>query len=586
MHIRLSNSVLDRIEKRLRKLYPDQHAGLMDRLLYTVGRYGVGLDIRAPEQPWSEKDVVLITYGDSIRKEGEEFHEMPLVTLRRFYSEFLKGTISTVHILPFYPWSSDDGFSVIDYRQVDSALGTWGEVEDLGRECDLMFDLVLNHCSSRSSWFKDFVSGIQPGRHYFLEMDPETDLSEVVRPRTSPLLTETPTRDGKTYVWTTFSADQVDLNWQNPDLLFEFIDILFLYISKGVRILRLDAVAFLWKKLGTSCIHLGETHEMVKLFRDLCELVAPQVLVLTETNVPQQENLSYFGEGDEAQMVYNFSLPPLLLHGLLRNEAKHLTDWAKQLPEPPEGCTYFNFSSSHDGIGVRPIKGILDDQELDFLVEEVQKRKGKVNFRSGPKGKKEPYELNITYFSALSDPEDEDRGIARFLCSQAVVLSLRGVPSVYIHSLTATQNYLEGVEKTGQNRTINRKKWDDSELRDRLKDKKSSHARVFQEYLRLIRRRSNYRSFHPDGEQRVLDMGDSFFVVLRTAPDKSESVLCIFNFSGEEQLIKNPQNTEMSRKITGFYDIVSGKTLSSGKKGITLDPYQFLWLVPRMGNEK
>ena len=583
MHHRLSNDIMERIEGRLKRLYPDQSEGLIDRLLFTVGRYGTGTDRKKPDRMWDEHDVVLITYADSIRRTAEDFNELPLVTLRRFYREYLKGAVSTVHLLPFYPWSSDDGFSVINYREVDPAVGGWGEVEDLSRECDLMFDLVLNHCSSESSWFKDFVSGIQPGRHYFLEMDPDTDLSEVVRPRTSPILTETPTRDGKTHVWTTFSADQVDLNWQNPDLLFEFIDILFLYISKGARILRMDAVAFLWKKLGTSCIHLPETHEVVKLFRDLCELVAPHVLVLTETNVPQEENLSYFGKGDEAHMVYNFSLPPLLLHGLLRNDATHVTEWAKQLPDLPKDCTYFNFSSSHDGIGVRPLKGILDEAELDFLVEEVRKREGRVNFRTGPGGKQEPYELNITYFSALGEPGDEKAGVARFLCSQAVVLSLRGIPSIYVHALTACPNDLEGLEATGQNRSINRKKWEVAELTGLLEDEATAQSRVFHALTRLLKRRSNYKAFHPDGAQRVLEMGSSFFVVLRRSPDEKETVICIFNFSGERQVIKNPQDTEMAKKIKSFYDIVSGKTLGSGKKGITLEPYQFLWLVPKFG---
>lgn len=129
-----------------------------------------------------------------------------------------------------------------------------------------MFDLVLNHCSARSSWFKDFIAGIEPARHYFLNMDPKQDYSEVVRPRTSPLLTKTRTIDGEANVWTTFSADQVDLNWCNPEVLFEFIDILMFYISKGMRIVRMDAVAFVWKELGTNCIHLPETHEIVKLF--------------------------------------------------------------------------------------------------------------------------------------------------------------------------------------------------------------------------------------------------------------------------------------------------------------------------------
>jgi len=581
MHKRLSNTLLDQIENRLKLLYPDQSAGLMERLLSAVGRYGVGLDISKNDSAWDEGDAVLITYADSVVVKEEGHHELPLVTLKRFCRDYLRGAISTVHILPFYPWSSDDGFSVIDYRAVEESLGNWQEVEDLGGEFDLMFDLVLNHCSSESSWFKDFVAGIQPGRHYFLQMDPRTDLSGVVRPRTSPLLTKTPTRDGPAHVWTTFSADQVDLNWQNPDLLFEFIDILFLYICRGVRILRLDAVAFIWKKIGTSCIHLPEAHELVKLFRDLCSLVAPNVLILTETNVPQEENLSYFGNGDEAHMVYNFSLPPLLLHALLRNDATFLTRWAQALPNPPEGCTYFNFSASHDGIGVRPLKGHLDEREIDFLVQETQRRGGKVSFRSGPGGKDEAYELNITYFSALCESGDEAPGPDRFLCSQAVVLSMRGIPGVYIHSLLGTSNDLEGVEATGQNRKINRKKWDRAELLNRLEDPDSVHSKIMNNYTRLLKKRAKHKAFHPDGNQAILSPDSRLFGLVRTAPDNSETIICLFNFSGEPVTVKSFYEPKEGKTVRSYYDIVSGKTLASVKKGVTLNPFQFVWLLPR-----
>ncbi|MGE9296820.1 MAG: alpha-amylase family glycosyl hydrolase, partial [Puniceicoccales bacterium] len=304
----VDQQILARIKKRLRYLYGDQADQLTERLYYMVGRYGVGTQPPIkPENPWTENDVFLITYADMVQQEGEA----PLATFRRFATEHLKGAINTVHILPFYPWSSDDGFSVIDYREVKSDYGNWRDVERLGDDFKLMFDLVLNHCSSQSAWFRDFLVGIAPGDEYFLEMDPATDVSAVVRPRTSPLLTKTITRDGDAWVWTTFSADQVDLNWQNPDLLFEFLDILLLYISHGATTVRLDAVAFLWKELGTDCLHLPQTHEMVKLLRDVCELVAPHVLIITETNVPHAENVSYFGNNDEAHMVYNFSLPPL-----------------------------------------------------------------------------------------------------------------------------------------------------------------------------------------------------------------------------------------------------------------------------------
>ncbi|MCB1120747.1 MAG: alpha-amylase, partial [Verrucomicrobiae bacterium] len=360
----IDRAQFDQVKRRLHRLYGDQAERCIERFLMMVGAYGVGLNPFPVDELWNERDVVLITYGDSIRKEGEA----PLQTLRTFCNRRLKGAIKVVHILPFYPWSSDDGFSVKDYRAVDPELGDWKDVDAFSDDFNLMFDLVANHCSSKSGWFKEYVGGILPFNTYFKEGSPEDDLSDVIRPRTSPLLTKFETRDGPRYVWTTFSADQVDLNWENPDVFFEFLDILLFYISQGARIIRLDAIAFLWKTVGTSCLHLTETHEIVKLYRDILGILAPHVILLTETNVPHEENISYFGQGDEAHMVYQFSLPPLLLHGLLTENPKPLKSWAESLGDIPSGCTFFNFTSSHDGIGVRPLQGLLPDKELDKLV--------------------------------------------------------------------------------------------------------------------------------------------------------------------------------------------------------------------------
>ena len=575
----VSREQLRRVLRRLGKLYGGQADKHLERFFVMIGRYGVGDYETIVEGPvWDERDTVLITYADTLSDSGGE--GSPLNTLESFACRHLKGAIRTIHLLPFYPWSSDDGFSVIDYRQVDPANGTWADVEKLGQEFDLMFDLVLNHCSAMSSWFNDFIAGIEPARHYFLQMDPSLDYSDVVRPRTSPLLTQTRTRDGDAHIWTTFSADQVDLNWQNPEVLFEFLDILFLYISQGMRIARLDAVAFLWKTLGTSCIHLPETHEVVKLFRDILEIVAPRTILLTETNVPHEENVSYFGQGDEAQMVYQFSLPPLLLHGLVTGKAIYLTKWASELDPPPEGCTFFNFTASHDGVGVRPIEGLLPEEEKNKLIEHVEAAGGKINWRAMPDGTQQPYELNITYYSALSDPVNPELGVARFLCSQALMLSLRGIPGVYFHSLTATENDLHGVEISGINRRINRHKYELDELDAHLAEG-CAHT-VFNTYLKMLRRRSRHPAFHPDAAQYVIDVDPEIFVHSRVSINRDEVVFCIYNFSNQQKRMVNPANTELLKNAKGFYDILSGRTIGSGKKGVTLAPYQALWLVPRI----
>jgi len=575
----ISQKKLQSIRRRFRRLYGDQAERLEERFVAMIGRYGVGLDVgsrQASQAPrWDQHDVWLITYGDMVQTAGER----PLVTLNRFCTEYLQGAVKGVHILPFNPWSSDDGFSVIDYRAVGEEFGEWRDIEAFSGDFDLMFDLVLNHCSRRSAWFKDFLVGIAPGRHYFLEMQPDTDLSQVVRPRTSPLLTKTTTRFGEQYVWTTFSDDQVDLNWQNPDLLFEFLDILFLYISKGVRILRLDAVAFIWKNLGTNCIHQPETHEIVKLLRDVIEVVAPHVLLLTETNVPHVENISYFGKNDEAHMVYNFSLPPLLLHALLSGSTRYLTEWARQLAYPGKHCTYLNFTASHDGIGVRPLQGLLPDKDFNWLIEQVERRGGRVSKKKNPDGSESPYELNITYASALSIPHDEPLGLQRFFCSQAVVLAFKGIPAVYFHSLTATPNDVEGCKQSGIPRRLNRRKWQEDELRAIVRNRDSAQGALFYKYNQLLRRRANYPAFSPDGKQIIHTISPELFAIERISPLGNQVVFCLFNFAAEPIKIANPGN--VLSKASKFYDIVSGKTLSPNRRGFRLQPYQALWLVPR-----
>lgn len=548
----------------------------MTRRFYAaLGRYGVGLHARKPDSLWSEKDVVLITYGDTVHAEGES----PLRTLRTFCTRHLKGAFSTVHVLPFFPWTSDDGFSVKDYRQVDPALGDWKDVKALAGEFGLMADLVLNHCSSKSEWFKEFVAGIAPGADYFVTADPETDLSSVVRPRATPLLTKVATRAGDRWVWTTFSADQVDLNWREPNLFFEFVDILFFYLSMGVKVIRLDAVAFTWKEIGTDCLHRPETHEIVKLIRDILEIVAPETILITETNVPHEENISYFGDNDEAHMVYQFSLPPLLLHGLLNGTAGHLTQWASGLPELSERQTFFNFTASHDGIGMRPLTGLIDPAGIEDLVGKVRKRGGLVSMKRNSDGSESPYELNITYASALSEPGDEELGRRRFLCSQALALSLKGVPAVYLPSLFGAPNDREGVKRTGRNRSINREKWDLSDLQAEIKEG-GAFQETFQEYLLLLRRRAGFPAFHPAAKQVIHDCGSEYFVVERAA--ENQRILCVYNFTPERRTFAGLSAISSFEGISSFHEVISGKTFRPRKRGLQLDPYQPVWLVGKV----
>ena len=493
---------------------------------------------------WSEKDAVLITYGDSIQKPGE----VPLQTLGRFVREAVAGALPIVHLLPFYPYTSDDGFSVSDYTAVRPDLGDWADVAALGKDADLMFDLVLNHCSASHVWFQQFLNDAAPGNAYFHTPEPDTDLRRVVRPRTHPLLTPYETAAGRKHVWTTFSADQVDLNFENPDVMGAFLDILLEYARKGARILRLDAIAFLWKTPGTSCLHLPETHAVVKVMRDVLDWLAPGVVLLTETNVPHAENISYFGRGDEARMVYQFSLPPLLLHGLRHGDPAALTAWARNLEPPPEGCTFFNFTASHDGIGVRPLEGLVPEADVLALAEEIRALGGKVNARTAPDGREIPYELNATYFSALEVPGDTpELHFRRFLLSQTVPMCLQGMPAYYILSLLAEPNDVAGMEKTGQNRSIHRKKLDWAHVKRMLTEPEEGEMRpmgsgqcaygqrAFTEICARLRVRAGHAYFHPEEPQQIPDAPAGIFMVRRGG--EGTALYALHNFTSQTRRV-------------------------------------------------
>ncbi len=556
------NSFIKKIEDRLRFIYKEKYTDtILNSLLNVISNYKVK---ETNNSKWDEKDTVLITYGDSIKKNAER----PLLTLKSFLDKNLKEQLSVVHILPFFPYSSDDGFSVIDFRQVNPDLGGWNDVLDLSQNFDLMSDLVINHASSKSEWFQNFLKQEGKGKDYFIVEDPAKDLSQVTRPRSTPLLTPYKTANGIKHVWTTFSADQVDLNFSNPELLIEMMDILLGYISKGARIIRLDAIAFLWKVVGTTCLHLPETHEVVKLMRDVAEFINSSTIILTETNVPNKENLSYFGEGDEAHMVYQFSLPPLLLHALHTGNSNYLVSWAKSLPQLEGDKTFFNFTASHDGIGVRPLEGLLPDDEKNKLVEKMKAFGGLINYKSNPDGSTSPYELNITYFDALkgTNKGEDNFQAERFLASQTIMMSMAGVPAFYIHSLTATPNYHEGVTATNHNRTINRRKWQLEEL-TKILNSDTPQQKVFNTLKKLILLRKEQKAFHPNAKQEIIDLGNELFAFTRQTEE--QSIVIIANLTSEIKEFELPDN------IKNSFDIITNSEI----KEKILQPYQCFWLT-------
>lgn len=558
------------LSKRLSFIYDNHDVNeILERSLDLIQTYEQG--IHSGTKKWDEKEVVLITYGDSIVKEGEK----SLKTLHRFSKKHFKDTVSLVHILPFFPYSSDDGFSVINYYQVRDDLGKWEDIESMKKGFGLAADLVINHISSKSAWFQNFLNGTDPGKDYFIEENPEKDLSSVVRPRSTPLLTPFETTDGKKYVWTTFSNDQIDLDFHNPEVFLEMLEILLFYLSKGIRVIRMDAIAFLWKENGTSCLHLPQTHETVKFYRDVFDYLGPDFVLLTETNVPNKENLSYFGKGDEANMIYQFSLPPLLLYSFFSENSHFLNEWGGALPEPPEEATFFNFTASHDGIGVRPLEGIVPEKQKLQLFENVKNLGGQISTKSNADGSTSPYEMNITYLDALKKTKyaSEELQNRRFISSQTVMAAFKGVPAFYIHSLIGTTNDYEGYKKTGRARTLNRKKWSEQEINENLENG-SHHQEILTRLKKMISVRRKQSAFHPDADQKWHHINDDF-IAFRRIGEKQE-IFCITNVTSRSRGL----TIESSIPVT---ELLTGEKLSLGYCELQVMPFDTLWLASERG---
>jgi Glycosidases len=522
----------------------------------------------------TERDVLLITYGDQVQDPDQP----PLQTLNCFCARYLTGVVSAIHLLPFHPSTSDDGFAVADYRAVNPGWGSWDDIAQLGARFRLMFDAVVNHVSSQHPWFQAYLRGEPPYTDYFITVEGEPDLSQVVRPRALPLLTCVETALGRRKVWTTFSADQIDLNYANPAVLAEMVDLLLFYAQRGADFIRLDAVAYLWKAIGTPCIHLPNTHRVVQIFRAALDAIAPHVRLITETNVPHAENVAYFGDGyNEAQLVYNFALPPLVLHALQTGDARMLSQWASSLALPSRRVTFLNFLASHDGIGLNPVRGILSEREIAGLVARTRALGGLVSEKFNSDGSRSPYELNVNYFDALCfAPADEATCIERFLAAHAIMCALVGVPAIYFHSLFGSRSWPEGVRRLGYNRAINREKLSREMLERELADKGTRRARVFSRLAHLLRARATCPALHPFGDQRVLDAGPAIFALLRSAPDDRSRLLCLVNVSAQPQLVHLPWRALLG---TNMRDLISGARLSVHGPSLELAPYQARWLV-------
>ena len=520
----------------------------------------------------SEKTSIVICYGDSVFSSSQRHL---LKNFQSFFQKKLSKYFNTIHFLPFYPSSSDSGFAVKDHYKIDNRLGNWSDIKKFSKKNDIMADIVINHSSARGLWFKNFLKDKKPGKDYFLTVNSNFDVSKVIRPRDHQLLKKIDIFKKPEYLWRTFSPDQLDMNFKNPAVLLRFIKIMINLMNHGVTIFRLDAIAYLWKENGTKCINLRETHEIIKLFRLVCSLLKIESVIVTETNLPEKENISYFGNADEANWIYNFSLPPLLIYSFLFENSSYLNRWNKKLPQTKNGNSYLNFIASHDGIGMRPIEGIINKENKDKFLKRLKKNGSKFSYRKVQRKSKKVYEANITVFDALKKSDYDPKGkfsLERFISAHSIMISFEGVPAIYFNSLFGTSNDEAKYIITGNNRDLNRYRWNHKNITAKLKNTKSKQSIFYKSITDLLEIRRNQKAFHPNGLRSGINLGPKIFCFKRQSVDKKQIIICITNLSSKIQTKK------IDYKFLKWKNLLDYSNNHILDKMIKLKPFQTIWL--------
>lgn len=568
-------AIKERLRALLEQIYgnaynPDKFEALFSKIC----RFREELKSVQRKTLFDQSDVVLISYADQITQKNQS----PLKTLSNVCADEFEGLFSITHILPFFPWSSDDGFSVIDFRQVHDDYGSWEDIREFSTS--LMFDAVFNHISSESEWFQSFLSGKDDYKDFFLSFAPDefnndlnASLSQVVRPRTSPLLSPYQRHGRELFIWTTFSADQIDLDWSHSDVFYELADCLLFYFSQHASWIRLDAVPFLYKEVGTTSSHHPNTHRIVKALRAIIDLLDLNHVLITESNVPHDENIAYWGNGqDEAHMVYNFSLAPLLLHANQFQTAEHLHQWSKTIAPLSDESTFFNISATHDGIGVRPLEGIISDDEVNAMVEHTLSQGGLVSYKTLPNDKEVPYELNITWASYLYDERlSVEQNAVRIASSHLAVLAFSGVPAMYFHNLLATRNWFGREPDSTIKRRINRPKLTRDEL-DNYLDQDPLAQRVNKLLRHAIKLRKAHPAFHPNAEKNDFFIDKRIWSFERDSGE--EKVRVFYNLSREVVCIRD------QTLFSGKFDLLTGQYFDDSTE-LKVEPYSMYWITDK-----
>ena len=617
-------SVARRLQANLRHLYGRRADGAFAELQELWRRHCLdeaASEARSTAAPGAARtpeagDMALIAYADSIRGSGGA----PLAALRRFVRRYLPaGTINTLHLLPFYPWDTDRGFSVQDYRAVDPRNGTWAEIEALAGEFDhLMVDLVINHASLDNPLVQGALTGDPRFRDFVIRYDDGAQpdaaaLAELTRPRPDPVLTRyylvasgghtratfDPPPDGTSagrdggWVWTTFSrppnADgsaatrQVDLNFRNPRVLLEMLEVLLCYRGHGADWVRLDAAGYMWKELGTASIHRPNTHRLLQVLRDALAGRADLVSV-AEVNEPQDTIVPYLGSaeaGVESDLVYQFAHFPLAVYALHSGDARHYKRWLGTL-DPFAGRQFITVFGSHDGMGRKPVLGLLPDADLERMVQDLVAGHGALPNYARQAGRgRVIYELCATPWSLINRADADEPPqlqVDRYVACAALGLTLRGVPAFYINGLLGVPNRLD-PDQLDENRSINREQFDEAALYADLDDRGGQMQRVMERLLHLIAVRAGEPAFAPGGPPlRVLDTPPA--VVAVVADNGGRHVVALINVSAAAQRIALDPALFSGR--SEVLEVITGGTRRPPPGAtweLTLAPYEVQWLA-------
>jgi sucrose phosphorylase len=435
-----------------------------------------------------KNQVQLIAYVD--RLSGGGFRE-----LRELLDGPLAGLFGGVHLLPFF-WpidGADAGFDPIDHTKVDPRLGSWDDVRSLAERTDLMADLIVNHVSSRSPQFADFRKRSAASSFAFMFLTygrifpngaDETELLKIYRPRPGLPFTKMRLDDGtEQLLWTTFTSEQIDIDVRSSQGKRYLDQILVQFQGAGIRSIRLDAAGYAIKKRGTSCFMIPETFEFIGDLTGRARERGIEVLVEIHSHYREQIEIA-----KQVDRVYDFALPPLILHALYTGDARHLIEWLQMSPR-----NVVTVLDTHDGIGVIDVgpdrktpdgaAGLLTSEEIDQLVETIHQRSGGVSRQATgvAASNLDLYQINCTFYEALGRRDDE------YMIARAIQFFAPGVPQVYYVGLLAGANDMDLLRRTGVGRDINRHHYTRAELERQLE------APVVRSLLDLIR----FRNVHP-----------------------------------------------------------------------------------------